>query len=645
MDSLDSKIKNLYNKHHKIWYFADGVYSMYGDYAPFKKLDRLLNQYDKFHLYIDDAHGMGWTGENGSGVVCNYLKNKKKVILTVSLNKSFAAAGGCIVFPNAEMEKLVRNCGSTYIFSGPIQPPMLGAAVASAKLHLSDDILSIQDKLKDLIRFTNNKLNELNLPQFQKTDSPLFFIPVGLPKICYDIISKMKEKGFFLNTASFPAVPMRKSGIRFMINTFLNKRQINEMLKVLCDVYAETITENGNNYAKISKTFDIPNFKLKRYDKITQFDGLLSHKIYRSIKDLDENEWNDKFINDGPLSYANIELLESIYTNANTLENSWEFYYLVVKDNSNNIVLMTFITVGLTKDDMFSEALVSEKIEQERANSNQYYLTSKTVLTGSLITKGNHVYINYEHKNWKNALSILSEKLTDIQDRSNASKIMIRDFYDSQPLDLEAFMLEKGFIKYQLPNNMVVNNLKWNNIDEYLSSLSQKYRYNVRKEILKYESNFIVDYSKPKNEEEIRALCKLYENVYKNSFMFNVFKLPFEYFKQMSSSENYDVIKLYLKNPENENDIKLVGVMFSYVNSNNYDALIVGLDYEYVYKYNCYKQILFQTVLRAKKLGCKKLDLAFTAELEKKKLGAQKLNVFAYVQSSEHLNRSIIEFI
>lgn len=644
MDSLDSKIKNLYNKHDKIWYFADGVYSMYGDYAPFKELDRLLNQYDKFHLYIDDAHGMGWTGENGSGVVCNYLKNKEKVILTVSLNKSFAAAGGCIVFPNAEMEKLVRNCGSTYIFSGPIQPPMLGAAVASAKLHLSDNILSIQDKLKDLIRFTNNKLDELNLPQFQKTDSPLFFIPVGLPKICYDIISKMKEKGFFLNTASFPAVPMRKSGIRFMINTFLNKEQITEMLKVLCDVYAETIIENGTTYAKISKTFDIPNFNLKKEDKITQYDGLLSHKIYRSITDLDEHEWNEKFINEGPLSYANLELLERIYTNTNTLENSWEFYYLVVKDNSNNIVLMTFITVALTKDDMFSEAVVSEKIEQERANSNQYYLTSKTVLTGSLITKGNHVYINYEHKNWKNALSILSEKLTNIQDKSNAPKIMIRDFYDSQPHNLETFMLEKGFIKYQLPNNMVVNNLKWNNIDEYLTSLSQKYRYNVRKEILKYESSFIVDYSKPKNEEEIRALYKLYENVYKKSFMFNVFKLPFEYFKQMSSSENYDVIKLYLKNPENENDIKLVGVMFSYVDSNNYDALIVGLDYEYVYNYNCYKQILFQTVLRAKKLGCKKLDLAFTAELEKKKLGAQKVNVFAYVQSSEHLNRRIIEF-
>lgn len=643
-ESLEYKIKSLYNKHDKIWYFADGVYSMYGDYAPFAALDILLDRYDKFHLYIDDAHGMGWTGQNGSGVVCKHLKNKEKVILIVSLNKSFASAGGCVVFPNTQTEKLVRNCGSTYIFSGPIQPPMLGAAVASAKLHLSNDILSIQSKLKDLVRFTNNKLDELNLPQFQKTDSPLFFIPVGLPKICYDIIAKMKEKGFFLNTASFPAVPMRKSGIRFMINTFLNKEQINEMLDILSNIYAETIGENETSYEKISRTFGIPYFELKAdnsKDKEVLQDSLTCD-IYDSIKDLDEHQWNEKFIDNGTLSHANLELLENIFTNNNTPENDWKFYYLRVKDNDDQIVLLTFITVALTKDDMFSQPHISKKIEKERTKNNPNYLTSKTVLTGSLITKGNHVYINYDNSNWKKALSILSENLTKIQDSNEAAKIMIRDFYDSQLNDLEKVMLEKGFVKFQLPNNMVINNLQWNDVDEYLSSLSHKNRYSVKKEILKYQSNFILDYTKPKNEEDLQEIYKLYENVYNKSFMFNVFKLPLAYFRKMCDSEHYDIIKLHLKNSQNESS--LAGVMLSHVDSNNYNALMVGLNYEYVYEYNCYKQILFQTVLRAKYLGCKKLDLAFTAELEKKKIGAQTVNVFAYVQSSEHLNESIIEF-
>ena len=229
-----------------------------------------------------------------------------------------------------------------------------------------------------------------------------------------------------------------------MINTFLNKEQINEMLMVLCDVYTEKITENGSSYAKISKTFNIPNFNLKKDHKITQYDNaLLNHEIYRLLRIWMNNSGTANSSMNATLSYANLELLEDVYTKANSKEHNWEFYYLVVKDNSDNIVLMTFITVALTKDDTFSEPHVSEKIEQERANNNPYYLTSKTVLTGSLITKGNHVYINYEHENWKNALSILSEKLTDIQDLNNASEIMIRDFYDSQLLNLDTFMLEK----------------------------------------------------------------------------------------------------------------------------------------------------------------------------------------------------------
>lgn len=42
---------------------------MYGDAAPVKEIEKLLNKYDNFHLYIDDAHGMSWTGKNGCGYV------------------------------------------------------------------------------------------------------------------------------------------------------------------------------------------------------------------------------------------------------------------------------------------------------------------------------------------------------------------------------------------------------------------------------------------------------------------------------------------------------------------------------------------------------------------------------------------------
>jgi 7-keto-8-aminopelargonate synthetase-like enzyme len=643
MESLEKQIKRLYNKHEKIWFFADGIYSMYGDYAPFEELDYLLEKYDKLNLYIDDAHGMGWAGENGCGVVWTKMKHSDKMILAVSLNKSFAAAGGCLVFPNEATAKKVRNCGPTYLFSGPIQPPMLGAAIASAKLHLSERIKPMQHRIWDLIQYTNQRLDALGFPQYQKTDSPVFFIPVGLPKMCYDIISKMKDKGFFVNTASFPVVPMRKSGIRFMINSFLDKEKINAMLTTLCGVYAETIMEYNMTYEKIAKTFAIPEFNINIEQKELkpETNDELQVYLYRTIKDLDEKEWNETYSKNGTLSYANLTLIEDVYSDQTTPENNWDFYYLLIKDATDKIVLKTPITVALIKDDIFHPGYVSEKIENLRSENTPYYLTSKTVITGTLITKGNHVFIDYKNPQWKEALSIFIAQLNKVLETSEATKIMIRDFYGEQDQEFETAMLERGFIKFQLPNNMEVEQLDWSDRTQYLQSLPQKYRYNVRKEIIQYEPNFETSYTKPQSEAEISKVYELYEQVFNKSYDLNVFKLTYEYFQRMCTSDEYDVIRLYLKD-ENH---RLVGVMFSHIHDDVYNALIVGLDYEYVYSHKTYKQILFKTLLRARALNCRKLDLAFTAEMEKKKIGARPKEVFAYMQATEHLKGSMLEFM
>jgi hypothetical protein len=62
----------------------------------------------------------------------------------------------------------------------------------------------------------------------------------------------------------------------------------------------------------------------------------------------------------------------------------------------------------------------------------------------------------------------------------------------------------------------------------------------------------------------------------------------------------------------------------------------VGLDYNYVRTQGSYKQILYQTVKRAKYLGCEKIDLAYTAGMEKKKVGAKPKNNFGFAMALEH---------
>jgi 7-keto-8-aminopelargonate synthetase-like enzyme len=51
----------------RIWLIIDGLYSMFGDFAPFEELARMLDRWPQLHLYVDDAHATGWLGTHGRG--------------------------------------------------------------------------------------------------------------------------------------------------------------------------------------------------------------------------------------------------------------------------------------------------------------------------------------------------------------------------------------------------------------------------------------------------------------------------------------------------------------------------------------------------------------------------------------------------
>ena len=70
-----------------------------------------------------------------------------RTVMVASLAKAFSAGGAVLVSPDAETARFIRTCGSTLIFSGPLQPALLGAAIASARVHLSTEIHERQRQL------------------------------------------------------------------------------------------------------------------------------------------------------------------------------------------------------------------------------------------------------------------------------------------------------------------------------------------------------------------------------------------------------------------------------------------------------------------------------------------------------------------
>lgn len=213
-----------------IWYLADGIYSMQGDMLKLGGLIELLDQHEQFHTYIDDAHGMSWMGKNGAGYVLGNGEIHERMVVAVSMCKSFGAFGGIIIFPNADWAEGVRLCGQTLLFSAPVSPPILGAAIASAKIHLSDRLEPMQHELMDRICYFREKCRLAGIQVNTEYETPIQFIEIGENSAVYDKVKKLMDHGVYVTIAAYPSMPKKHGGLRINITRHLTFEDIDYLI-------------------------------------------------------------------------------------------------------------------------------------------------------------------------------------------------------------------------------------------------------------------------------------------------------------------------------------------------------------------------------------------------------------------------------
>jgi 7-keto-8-aminopelargonate synthetase-like enzyme len=214
-----------------IWYCADGIYSIHGNFCNVKDLYTLLDEEDNFYAYIDDAHGTGWTGKNGCGyVIGNYGLHDKSIIIQ-SFAKSLVSSGGLVIVPDKLISDYISLTGQTLIFSGPLQPALLGSLIAALKLHLSNDIIQYQNELLHLIEYFRKKSTEYELPIVTKNNSPIELLRIGDMNKTYQLLLKLIDAGYFSMTAGYPAISKGDEGIRITITRHLTTKDIDGFLK------------------------------------------------------------------------------------------------------------------------------------------------------------------------------------------------------------------------------------------------------------------------------------------------------------------------------------------------------------------------------------------------------------------------------
>jgi len=210
---------------------------MYGDVFPAKEIEVLLNKYEEFYVYVDDAHGVSWAGPNGSGYVLSQIRQHPKMILAVSFGKGFGVGGGAIVCPDEHTKKLLVYLSGPLMFTGPLESATLGGLVAASKIHLSPDIIVLQNRLKVLIDYFYDRCDELGLPLVNITRTPTAYFPMGKPENIYISGKIFFNEKFSVTAGLYPAVPIKNAGLRVQITLYQDKSDVERLLQIMKKVY------------------------------------------------------------------------------------------------------------------------------------------------------------------------------------------------------------------------------------------------------------------------------------------------------------------------------------------------------------------------------------------------------------------------
>ena len=233
MDALESKLKLVPSDAPKL-IVVDGVYSMEGDIAPVPKMVELCEKYNA-SLMIDDAHGPGVIGKNGSGTASHFGLTDKVDLIMGTFSKSFGSLGGFIAGDDTVINYLKHNSRSL-IFSASMTP----AAVAAASKAL-DIMLEEPERRENLWKVTLHAQKAFKERGFDTghTQSPI------IPLFVRDTIKAMKivrlayEKGVFITPVIAPAVPEKDVLIRFALMATHTCEQVDEAVDKLTDIFKE----------------------------------------------------------------------------------------------------------------------------------------------------------------------------------------------------------------------------------------------------------------------------------------------------------------------------------------------------------------------------------------------------------------------
>lgn len=207
---------------------TESVFSMDGHTAPLKALAAVAHQHDAL-FHVDDAHGIGLWGEEGSGTVAYHSLRERVSLTTITLGKAVGGCGGLLV-GDADLIEHIRQHARTYMFSTAMPP-----ALAAANLTLVQACRQAEDRrdqLAENIQRFQHKMNQAGIPT-QRQNHPIQPVLLGDNERALAIGQELFRQGFAVAVIRPPTVPQGSARLRISLSASHRSSDVDKLVKAL----------------------------------------------------------------------------------------------------------------------------------------------------------------------------------------------------------------------------------------------------------------------------------------------------------------------------------------------------------------------------------------------------------------------------
>jgi 8-amino-7-oxononanoate synthase len=211
---------------------TESIFSVDGDLAPLADLHCLVRQYGA-RLLVDDAHGCGVLGPGGAGgVAAAGIAGEPDVVVTLTLSKSFGAAGGVVAGP-AELIRHLVDSGRTFIYDTGLPPAVAAGARAALDIIQGGDDLraELHDRGRRIVEVLSAAGLDVSPPQ-----GGVLSVLAAAPEAALAWAAACRERGVAVGCFRPPSTPDGSSRLRLTINVGIPR----EAFEYALDVIKET---------------------------------------------------------------------------------------------------------------------------------------------------------------------------------------------------------------------------------------------------------------------------------------------------------------------------------------------------------------------------------------------------------------------